>query len=146
MTGRKVDQVQLASVFERIARVPLYLNQIILHMVVGITSDPWDGLRRWQHEIGETGLREQWLRLKPIDRIILQHWRTTSRRACSVRTSAPWPLIDWRRTTRATPAGSNRRQSTGEELALAPKGEKGEYEIEDRALATYLASGPIPAR
>lgn len=29
-------------------------------------------------------------------------------------------------------------------LVLTPKGKKGEYEIEDRALATYLASGPIP--
>ncbi|WP_313347557.1 hypothetical protein [Stenotrophomonas sp.] len=27
-------------------------------------------------------------------------------------------------------------------LVLAPKGEKGECEIEDRALATHLASGP----
>jgi hypothetical protein len=31
-------------------------------------------------------------------------------------------------------------------LVLAPRGEKGEYEIEDRVLATYLASGSIPAR
>lgn len=147
MTGRKVDQTELASVFERIARVPLYLNQILLHMVVGITSNPWDGLRRWQHEIGETGLREQWLRLKPIDRIILQHLATQQPESLF---STDFSAMVTDRLDEKNACNPQRVQTAVnrlvKNLVLAPKGEKGEYEIEDRALATYLASGPIPAR
>lgn len=143
MTGRRVDEVELGKVFERIAHVPLYLNQIILHMVVGITSDPWDGLRRWQDEIGETGLREQWLRLKPVDRVILVQLATKQPESLF---GSEFSAMLTERLDDMSSYNPQRVQTAVtrlvKSLVLAPKGVKGEYEIEDRALATYLASGP----
>lgn len=143
MTGRTVDEAELGNVFERIAHVPLYLNQIILHMVVGITSDPWEGLRRWQDEIGETGLREQWLMLKPVDRFILVHLATRQSESLF---GSEFSALATERLDDNTSYNPQRIQTAVarlvKALVLAPKGVKGEYEIEDRALATYLASGP----
>lgn len=146
MTGRDVDVAALAEVFQRIAHVPLYMNQIILHMVVGLTADPWDGLERWRQEMGETGLREQWLSLKPVDRIILQHLakrRPESLFGAEFSASVTDQMIE---KSACTPQRIHTAVNRlVKQLVLAPTGVKGEYEIEDRALATYLACEPAAA-
>jgi len=143
MTGRAIDVAALIEVFRRISHVPLYMNQIILHMVVGLTSDPWAGLERWRKEMGETGLHEQWLSLKPVDRIILRH--LASRRPESL-FGAEFSALVTGQHTEKTACNPQRIQTAVnrlvKQLVLAPTGEKGEYEIEDRALATYLACEP----
>lgn len=143
MTGRAIDVAALIEVFQRISHVPLYMNQIILHMVVGLTSDPWVGLERWRQEMGETGLHEQWLNLKPVDRIILRH--LASRRPESL-FGAEFSALVTDQNCGKSACNPQRIQTAVnrlvKQLVLAPTGEKGEYEIEDRALATYLACEP----
>ena len=141
MTGKPMDLAELSKVFDSVAHVPMYLNQIILHTVVSLTTDPWEGFRRWKHELGETGPREQWLKLKPVDKIIMEHLaHKLPESLFSAEFSAkvskilgePKPYTPQRIQTAVNRLVKN--------MVLAPKGETGEYEIEDRALAIYVAA------
>ena len=145
MTGKPMDVAELSKVFDTVAHVPMYLNQIILHTVVSLTTDPWEGFRRWKHELGETGPREQMLKLKPVDKIIIEHLaKGMPESLFSVEFSdkvsralpEPKPYTPQRIQTAV-----NRLVKS---MVLAPKGETGEYEIEDRALAIYAAAA-VPA-
>lgn len=141
MTGKPMDIAELAKVFDAIARVPMYLNQIILHTVVSLTTDPWEGFRRWKHELGETGPREQWLKLKPVDRIIMEH---LAHQLPESLFSAEFSAKVSRILAEPKPYTPQRIQTAVNRLVknmiLAPKGEAGEYEIEDRAIAIYVAA------
>ena len=145
MTGKPMDVVELIKVFDAVARVPMYLNQIILHTVVSLTADPWEGFRRWKHELGEAGQREQWLKLKPVDKIIMEHLAHKLPESLfgaefSAKVSRilgePKPYTPQRIQTAVNRLVKN--------MVLAPKGGAGEYEIEDRALAIYIsAAAPV---
>jgi len=148
MTGKPMNVAELSKVFDAVARVPMYLNQIILHTVVSLTTDPWEGFRRWKHELGETGAREQWLKLKPVDRIIMEHLANQLPESLfSVEFSAKVS----RELCEPKPYTPQRIQTAVNRLVksmvLAPKGEAGEYEIEDRAIAIYVAATePVAGR
>src|SRR5690606_29304092 len=45
----------------------------IVHMTVGVTSDPWAGYESWLETEGRERLADLWASLKPIDRIIIEH-------------------------------------------------------------------------
>lgn len=141
MTGKPMDVAELTKVFDAVSRVPMYLNQIILYTVVSLETDPWEGFRRWKHELGETGPREQWLKLKPVDRIIMDHLaQQLPESLFSAEFSAkvskilgePKPYTPQRIQTAVNRLVKN--------MILAPVGETGEYEIEDRAMAIYIAA------
>ncbi|WP_440986205.1 hypothetical protein ACQHIH_21935 (plasmid) [Xanthomonas sontii] len=141
MTGKAMDVEALSRVFDNVAHVPLYLNQIILHTVVSLTSDPWEGFRRWRMDVGEAGLREQWVKLKPVDRVILTH----------LANDRPGSLFSAEFSAKVTQAIGEPKPYTPQRIqtvvnrlvksaVLAPKGGHGEYEIEDRALAIYIGT------
>ena len=141
MTRRQMVVDDLDQVFQRVSHVPMYLNQIVMHTVVSLTADPWEGFRRWQEDMGEAGLREQWSKLKAIDQIILQH--LAHERPESLFGSDFSALVSTRLAD-GKPYTPQRIQTVVNRLTraaiLAPKGEAGEYEIEDRAFAIYLAA------
>lgn len=73
MTKRRTDAKVLDKVFEQVGRIPKYLNSIIVHMTVGLTSDPWAGYESWLETEGRERLADLWASLKPVDRVIVAH-------------------------------------------------------------------------
>lgn len=144
MTGKPIDVAELAKVFDTVARVPMYLNQIILHTVVSLTTDPWEGFRRWKHQLGETGPLEQMQKLKEVDKIIIKHLANKMPESLF---SAEFSDKVSKIMKEPKPYTPQRIQTAVNRLVkamvLAPKGETGEYEIEDRALAIYAAEAAL---
>lgn len=137
MSGRETDPDVLAEVFEQVGRVPKYLNLIVLHMVVAGTTDPWVGFAKWRDQEGEVRLGEQWKTLNPLDKVIVEHLALGGADLFS----------------RSFASKANERVQKGEvtptkvqtavkrlirEDILAPTGEPGEYELEDRAFKIYV--------
>lgn len=139
MTGRTTDAGELLKVFNRVGRVPKYLNLILLHMVTGTTTDPWEGFDAWRHVEGRERLGQMWTDLRPLDRLIVER----------LVGPAPDDLFSDEFSSRATAALAGPTAVTPAKVqtavkrlvrndVLAPAGEHGAYEIEDRAFAIYI--------
>lgn len=141
ITGKSMDAAELGKVFNKIARVPMYLNQIVLHTMVSLTADPWEGFSLWRKALGDQGAHEQWVKLKPVDKVIVEH--LASKQPISL-FSAEFSAKVTKLLGEEKPYSPQRIQTAVnrmvKNMVLAPKGEAGEYEIEDRALEIYVAA------
>lgn len=141
MTRWQMVVDDLGQVFQRLTHVPTYLNQVVIHTVVSLPADPRQGFRRWQEGMRATGWQEQCPKLKAIDQINLQHLaheRPESLFGSDFSVMISTCLTDGKSyTPQRIQAVVNRLTRAA---ILAPKGEAGEYEIEDRAVAIYLAA------
>jgi len=137
MTGRETDPAKLAEVFERVGHVPKYLNLIVLHMVVAASNDPWVGFERWREQEGEVRLSAQWNGLKPLDKVIVEHLSLGGGDLFSKAFAAKANQRLKQSAVTPPKVQTAVRRLINEDI-LAPSGETGVYEVEDRAFKIYV--------
>lgn len=137
MSNRDTDPKALAAVFERVGHVPKYLNLIVLHMVVAASQDPWVGFERWREQEGEVRLGAQWKALKPLDKVLVEHLALGGSDLFSKGFAAKANETLGQSSVTPPKVQTAVRRLINEDI-LAPTGEPGEYEIEDRAFKIYV--------
>lgn len=71
LSGRTMDPDALMAVFERILRVPEYLNQIVSIILVEGRYDAEEAYQRWTSVLGQGEAANLWVTLSELDRKVL---------------------------------------------------------------------------
>lgn len=136
-TGRALDGVDdLWGVFERVHRVPEYLNAIIVHMIVLGLTDPWEGYDVWRSKLLQSPTAQAWSRMSDLDRLLLQAV-AEERGGLFSKAMYAWFTEQLGRPVGKADVNGARRRLISEGLVMEGV-DRGQLEIADDAMRTYL--------
>lgn len=140
-----VDVDALDAVFERLGRSPEYLNAIIINLMIGGHTDVDAAMHAWVESQREAGFGARLHELNAYDRAVLrmlaqpERPKAFSKEALDlVRSVLPADAA----ITTSRIQGSMRRLMRHQ--LVAPTGEYGDYEIDDRGLMIWLRQAEDP--
>lgn len=138
-TGLGVDREALAEAFERLGNSPEFLNWLIVDMMVRGDADVESSMREWMEQQRVEHFDELLTRLKQHDLGVLLFLSIPNSpsiySADGLRTIAELSTAESTVTASKVQASLNRLRKMG---LVAPTGETGGYEIEDRSLTVWL--------
>ena len=144
-TGLEVDADTLDAAFVRLGRSPEYLNAIILNLMIGGHTDVEAAVRAWVESQREEGTVAQLHDLNACDRAVLRllaqpdHAKPFGKDAIEFVQGQ----LNSEKVTTGRIQSSIRRLSRRQ--LVAPTGDYGDYEIEDRGLLIWLREESAPA-
>lgn len=138
-TGLNVDVDALNAAFDRLGRSPEFLNAIIISLMIAGNNDVEAAMKTWFDGQREEGFGPQIKELKAMDVAVLNMLATPERPKVFSKQAQALVAHHLPEAITIQPAmiqSSIRRLAR---LALvAPTGEPGDYEIDDRGLLVYL--------
>jgi hypothetical protein len=138
-TGLTVDVDALARAFERLGHSPEYLNAIIIHLMIGKHTDVDQAMHAWVESQREAGFGARLAELSAYDRAVL-HMLAQPDRPKAFSKEAVALVKGY--LGNDGPVNTGRIQTSIRKLSrqelVAPTGETGDYEIDDRGLLIWI--------
>lgn len=141
-TRRKVDPMKLMGVFEKIVRVPEYLNQIVSIMIVEGVYDPDKGYDLWRSRLGAGEAAMKWETLSELDKLVVMLIGGRPGIAMFSEETIAWlnKKLPGEQVKASKIQTSIRRLDRGH--LVEPGAANGEYEIGDDGMRLFLAELP----
>jgi len=135
-TGRTIDVDALDAIFQRLNRVPEYLNEMVAHMIIQGVNDPEDGYGIWRSKLLTSATGEKWSKLSDLDRLLLQAI-AEDRAGLFSKGMLEWYGQQLGQEVNVGDINSARRRLITEKLVMEGV-ERGQLELADDAMRTYL--------